>query len=469
MSKYIVWFRQDLRLDDNPALYYAAKKGQVIPVFIYDDINTQSHTMGQASQYWLKNLLKHFQKACLDRLRIFHGDPIEILPKLVHSHQVEGLFWNRCYEPWRIHRDRHLKSILKCEVQSFNGSLLWEPWQILKSDGTPYRVFTPFYRKGCLVSEHQPREPLASVDPDIFMPIQADESHPPVEIIPEKKWGETLLSHWNTTQNGPQSRLKQFIQSGLCGYKKERDFPSHGHTSQLSVDLHWGTLSPNQVRQSVMAHPVENPKDLDHFLSELGWREFSYYLLYHFPFLPKDNLQKKFDHFPWIDDKKVLKSWQFGQTGYPIVDAGMRQMYATGYMHNRLRMIVGSFLVKNLLQHWHHGQAWFWECLVDADLASNSASWQWIAGSGADAAPYFRIFNPITQGEKFDPLGEYTKKWVPELQSLPSQYLFKPWEAPHDVLKKANIILGQDYPKPIVDVRASRERALAAFQSLKEA
>ncbi len=468
MERFIVWLRQDLRLEDNPALYEASKKGVIIPIYIFDDTHPKQFTMGSASLYWLKHLLKSLNQDCNHLLRVYKGDPIIILPKIIEEFNAKGIFWNRCYEPWRIQRDRKIKEMLTTfQVESFNGSLLWEPWQILKSDQTPYRVFTPFYRKGCLPSEHQPRNPLPKVNPKSFLEKQPFENNKPIEITMTVDWGEQLISQWDIGEKGGHQRLNHFIEEGLSDYKVGRDFPGGNHTSRISVDLHWGTLSPHQVRYAVMNHPPSEHKNLDHYLSELGWREFSYYLLYHFPYLPTDNLQKKFDFFPWIEDAATLKKWQMGQTGYPIVDAGMREMYATGYMHNRLRMIVGSFLVKNLLQHWHAGEAWFWDCLVDADLASNSASWQWIAGCGADAAPYFRIFNPITQGEKFDAQGIYTKKWVPELKNLPNQYLFKPWEAPTDVLSNANITLGKTYPKPIVAVAESRARALQAFEKLK--
>lgn len=267
------------------------------------------------------------------------------------------------------------------------------------------------------------------------------------------------------SEKGARKRLDTFLEEGICDYKEGRNFPAKRHTSQLSPYLHFGLISPNEIWYSTKE--CMDDTNSDHFLSELGWREFSYSLLYHFPQLPKKNLQQKFDRFPWKKSKRMLRAWQKGQTGYPIVDAGMRELWQTGYMHNRVRMIVGSFLVKNLLLHWRDGERWFWDCLVDADLASNSASWQWVAGCGADAAPYFRIFNPITQGEKFDPEGEYTLKYIPELKNMPKKFLYKPWEAPELVLQEAGVTLGKDYPKPIVDCKQSRETALEAFSSLK--
>jgi deoxyribodipyrimidine photo-lyase len=280
-----------------------------------------------------------------------------------------------------------------------------------------------------------------------------------------------LVAHWNIGEAGALARLADFIDNDLEGYKDGRNFPALPNVSRLSPYLHWGEVSPNRVWYAAkdrMDAGLVNDRDADHFLSELGWREFSYALLYYFPDLPRKNLQPRFDRFPWKDDDRALRCWQRGQTGYPIVDAAMRQLWQTGYMHNRLRMIVGSFLVKNLRLHWHHGEAWFWDCLVDADLANNSASWQWIAGCGADAAPYFRIFNPITQGLKFDPDGRFVRQYVPEIAALPDAYLFSPWDAPQEVLAGAGVALGTSYPRPMVDVKASREDALAAFAALKD-
>jgi deoxyribodipyrimidine photo-lyase len=274
---------------------------------------------------------------------------------------------------------------------------------------------------------------------------------------------------WEIGEQAASKKLEFFLHEGLVDYKEERNFPGKQKNSRLSPHLHFGEISPHQVWYAAekKGRLTAPSKDVEHFLSEMVWREFSYYLLYHFPTLPRKNFQAKFDHFPWLNNLGLLKAWQTGQTGYPIVDAGMRQLWQTGYMHNRVRMIVASFLVKNLLLHWHHGEDWFWDCLVDADLANNSASWQWVAGSGVDAAPYFRIFNPVTQGEKFDETGEYTRKFVPELGKLPNKFLFKPWEASESILKMAEVNLGKTYPKPIIELKKSREIALVAYHSIK--
>jgi deoxyribodipyrimidine photo-lyase len=352
---------------------------------------------------------------------------------------------------------------------------LWEPWEISKADGTPYKVFTPFYRKGCLNAE-SPRLPLPApkllgtrdintFNIEFIEKFKNSITH--LNLLPTKRWHEPLEQHWNIGENAAHDQLEKFLTTGISNYKEGRNFPSKPYVSRLSSHLHWGEISPNSVWYATK-NLNETSKNIDHFLSEIGWREFSYSLLYHFPDLPTECLQPKFINFPWQNNPVALKRWQQGQTGFPIVDAGMRELWQTGYMHNRVRMIVASFLVKNLLIHWHHGEAWFWDTLVDADLANNSASWQWVAGCGADAAPYFRIFNPITQSERFDPEGIYIRKYIPELTNLPNKYLFAPWEAPSSVLTDAGILIGTNYPEPLCDLKISREAALTAFSEIKQ-
>lgn len=465
MSTVIHWFRQDLRLKDNPALAAAAAGGRVLAVYILDDGNAGRHAMGGASRWWLHRSLQALSASLDGKLAVYSGDPASILRELAARHQATGITWNRCYEPWRIERDRSIKTCLGSEgldVQTCNGSLLWEPRETLKADGTPYRVFSPFFHRGCNQA-HPPREPApapASLD------LLAAE-HPGLDalgLIPAIPWHEQMEPHWTPGEAGAQQRLGEFLENGLSDYKEGRNFPAGNNVSRLSPHLHFGELSPNQAWYA--ARGCDQGKDLAHFLSELGWREFSHSLLYFNPDLPRCNLQEKFDQFPWGEDPQALQRWQRGRTGYPIVDAGMRELWQTGYMHNRVRMIAASFLVKNLLLHWHHGERWFWDTLVDADLANNSASWQWVAGCGADAAPYFRIFNPVTQGQKFDPEGAYTRRFVPELAQLPDKFLFNPWDAPAEVLRKAGVNLGETYPQPMVGLKPSRERALEAFRTL---
>lgn len=463
----IFWFRQDLRLSDNPGLTHAAAAGKILPIYIDDYVNSGGHAIGGAAKWWTHHALSSLNDALLGHLNFYKGDPETIISNLIKRHHVGGVYWSRCYEPWRIMRDARIKEKLRqdgIEVESFNASLLWEPWEVLKSDGTPYKVFTPFYRRGCLAAQ-SPRPPIKKPAKIESVKDAHSLGLNDLGFLPKIRWDRQMEPHWEAGEQGAQKRLTEFLSIGLDGYKEGRNFPATQHVSRLSPYLHSGEISPNQAWYAAQSHG--DGKGVDHFCSELGWREFSYSLLYHFPALPHENWQKKFDAFPWQDDPDTLKIWQKGMTGYPLVDAGMRELWQTGYMHNRVRMVVASFLVKNLLIDWRHGARWFWDCLVDADLANNSASWQWVAGCGADAAPYFRIFNPVGQGEKFDADGAYTRRYVPELAKLPDKYLFQPWEAPDSVLQAAGVVLGKTYPKPVIDVAYSRQRALEALATLK--
>ena len=465
----IHWFRQDLRLSDNPALNLAAACGRVLPIYILDDKNAGEYAMGGASRCWLHHSLASLNKALGGHLCLYRGDAAEIFNSLAKRFTLKAVYWNRCYEPWRREQDENIREALDgqdIQGESCNGSLLWEPWRIKKADGDPYKVFTPFYRKGCLQAE-PPREPVSSSDHVTYhYDKEGTLTLEQLGLLPQKPWSESLHSHWEIGEESAHTRFEAFIEEGLPHYKEGRDFPAKPYVSRLSPHLHFGEISPHQLWHSLRA--MGDHKHIEHFCSELAWREFSYSQLFYHPQLPVKNLHEKFDNFPWVEDKALLRQWQKGQTGIPMVDAGMRELWQTGYMHNRVRMIVGSFLVKNLRLHWHHGERWFWDTLVDADLANNSASWQWIAGCGADAAPYFRIFNPVTQGKKYDPDGDYIRRFIPEIASLPNRYLFSPWEAPEDTLKEAKITLGSTYPEPIVDLKVSREAALAAFKSIKK-
>ena len=464
----IHWFRQDLRLADNPSLTEAARQGQVLPIYILDDENSGEHKMGAASRWWLHHSLNALNNSLNGNLAVFKGDAQSIINRLIKNHPVKAVYWNRCYEPWKIKLHKQIKQDIEARsisVKSFNGALLWEPWTSLKADGTPYRVFTPFY-KNAVAELPSPRTPLPVPSKIDFYPENVSRlTINGLKLLPNHPWSKKLTPHWQMGEDNAHQRLEDFIDEGLNHYKQGRDFPALNNVSRLSPHLHFGEVSPQQVWHA--ARLAEPSKDQEHFMRELGWREFSYHLLYHFPDLPEKNFNNRFDRFPWKENNEFLKRWQQGQTGFPLVDAGMRELWQTGYMHNRVRMVVGSFLVKNLLLHWHHGEAWFWDTLLDADLASNSASWQWVAGCGADAAPYFRIFNPCTQGEKFDPQGKYTRKFVPELAKLPDKYLYHPWDAPAEVLQEAGITLGENYPEPMVDLKASRDRALAAYDLVK--
>lgn len=476
-SPVIVWFRQDLRLKDNPALMAAVETGQpVVPLFILDDETPGQWKPGGASRWWLHHSLKSLASD-LDRLGsplvLRSGPSADALDKLVEDCGARGVFWNRCYEPFARARDEEIKASLKdrgIDVQSFNGALLAEPWMIRNKSGEPFKVFSPFWRT--LRADLDPGAPLDApaglIAPEGPVPSDKLDNWDLLPTRPE--WAKGFAPVWTPGETGARDRLIGFFDHGAKHYAGGRDRPDKPYTSALSPHLHFGEISPRQIFAATQLVKDEiGEKNAEKFLSEVGWREFSFNLLFHFPHLPERNYQDKFDGFPWRDSEKALSAWQTGQTGYPIVDAGMRELWTTGWMHNRVRMIVASFLIKHLMIDWREGEKWFWDTLVDADLANNSASWQWVAGSGADAAPYFRIFNPITQGEKFDPNGDYVRKWVPEIARLPDKYLNRPWEAGPLMLKEAGIELGTTYPEPIVDHKLARERALAASQSLKDA
>lgn len=458
MTNRILWFRQDLRLQDNPALQVVAQKGAFKAIYILDEENTADWSMGGASKVWLHHSLKDLNTQLGGALQVYRGNARDIIAQL----QPDELYYNRCYEPWRMARDQSIKTMLKergAQAYSFNGSLLWEPWEVLKKDGSPYRVFTPFYRKGCLAAS--PPRPVSGRPAQMDVVTESGGVNlNDLQLLDQRPWVDTVSASWDISEAGAHNRLNSFLQKGVYDYKKGRDFPALGTVSRLSPYLHFGQISPHQVWDAIQhLNQSENEVDRnrDHFCSELGWREFSHNLLYYNQDLPHRNLQSRFDAMAWGHDADTLKQWQQGQTGIPLVDAGMRELWQTGYMHNRVRMVVGSFLVKNLLLDWRLGQAWFWDCLFDADLANNSASWQWIAGCGADAAPYFRVFNPILQSQKFDPKGEYIRQYIPEIAHLSDKMIHTPWETP---LESAT------YPTPIVELKESRNRALAAFKDL---
>ena len=468
----IVWFDQDLRLADNPALSAAVNQGNILPIYILDNENAGEYQHGAASRWWLHHSLTTLNRAMNGKINFYKGDAISIIADLCRRFTVDGVYWNRRYEPWRISRDKKIKQQLSeqgIHVQSFNGSLLNEPWAILKKDGTPYKIFTPYYRQASMIGPETAPLPVP-----LPAPLLSELSHTDnqaitldaLSLLPKINWDANFYDCWTPGESGAQSSLRKFLCNGLENYKEGRDFPALKSVSTLSPHLHFGEISPRQINKALLSVPDDNNRE--HFKRELSWREFSYYLLFHWPELPNKNLKTKFNHFPWHQNQSWLARWQQGLTGYPMVDAGMRELWQTGFMHNRVRMITASFLIKNCLIDWRLGARWFWDCLVDADLASNSASWQWVAGCGTDASPYFRIFNPITQGEKFDPQGTYTKQFLPELKDLPNKYLFRPWEAPPEILKKANVTLGQTYPLPIVDIKESRAKALAAYDQTKQ-
>lgn len=466
MKKSIFWYRNDLRIEDNPGLLAAVKEGSVMAIFILDQ-----DIIGQSSCWWLHHSLGALNDSLHNNLNFYQGDSKKIILELIQNYQIDNVFWNRCYDKASIKKDTIIKSSLiemGVNAQSFNGSLLWEPHTILKPDKNYYKIFTYYYRNGCL-SKEEPVVDFCKVNLSHLIKDPTNKTTlEDLKLLLNKKWADKFNQYWHQGEKAAIKKLQHFLDFKLLDYKEKRNYPSLDFTSKLSVHLHFGEISPNQIWYNAKKKfaNVSESEDLKCFLSELAWREFSYYLLYHYPYIADCNFQSKFDGFPWKNNLNLLQLWQKGLTGIPIVDAGMRELWQTGYMHNRIRMIVGSFLVKNLLIDWRYGKKWFEDCLLDADLASNSVSWQWIAGTGTDAAPYYRIFNPILQGEKFDKEGFYTKQYVPELAKLPNKYLFKPWEAPELILKEAGIKLGTNYPHPIVNLKESSKKALQLYQNL---
>lgn len=472
-SPIIVWFRQDLRLSDQPALAAALADGRpVLPLFVWESESEEDWRPGGASQWWLHHALTDLAAQLKEKglqLILRCGSPRETLRALCDECGAEAVYWNRRYEPAAIAADAALKEQLKddgWEVKSFNAALLFEPWTVSTQSGGPYKVYTPFSR--AVLGRSLP-EPVEVSWKGVKGPqgglksLEVDD----LKLLPKLAWADEFPDAWDPTRKGAEKRLETFLhEGGVRDYATARDEPAVDGTSRLSPYLHWGQIGPREVAAAL--GKVAQSKGQETFLRELIWREFGYHVLYHFPETPTKPLQPYFKHFPWRNDAKALEAWQKGQTGYPIIDAGMRQLWRTGWMHNRVRMIVGSLLVKHLLIRWEEGARWFWDTLVDADLASNTLGWQWIGGCGADAAPYFRIFNPMTQGSKFDPDGAYVRRWVPELAKLPDKYIHTPWEAPPHVLEHAGVELGETYPEPIIEHKAGRERALEAFETLKE-
>jgi deoxyribodipyrimidine photo-lyase len=465
----LLWFRQDLRLADNPALSAAvAAKLPLVCCYILDDAIPGRWRLGGASRWWLHHSLAALSAALEKRggrLILQRGDALEIVPRLAREIGARAVFWNRCYEPFAVARDAKLKEVLNAagvKVSSFNAALLHEPWEIKTRIGEPYKVYTPFWR-ACLAS-CAARKPIVKPAKIEFAAreLQSD-CLADWALRPEQpNWAKAFDAEWRPGEAGAQAALKTFLENKLCSYPAARDELGAPGASRLSPHLHFGEISPAQIAAAI---DPEAP-GADKFMAEIGWREFSHHLLFHWPTLPEKNWRAQFDRFAWRADETGYRAWTRGETGYPIVDAAMRELWTTGYMHNRARMIAASFLIKHLLIDWRRGEDWFWDTLVDADLANNAASWQWVAGSGADASPYFRIFNPVTQGQRYDADGAYVRRWLPVLSKLPDKHLHMPWTAPADVLQRAGLVLGADYPKPIVDHAEARARALSAFAAI---
>jgi deoxyribodipyrimidine photo-lyase len=471
----IVWFRDDLRLSDHPALHAAAGTGApVICIYILDD-PANARPLGGAARWWLAQSLRALQRSLTSigsALVMRQGSPVRIIAELARETEASTVFWNEIAQaPHQAVADQVVAALREIGIasQSFAGDLLINPTEVRNKEGRGLRVFTPFWRR--VQSSGDPPQPLPA--PRVLCPIPdvASDTLEDWRLEPTRPdWAGGLRQTWRPGEHSAQARLSAFLETGAAGYCTGRDRPDREGTSGLSPHLRFGEISPRQLWHAARFTAAGRPAlaaDIDKFLSEVGWREFCRHLLFDVPDLATRNLQPSFDAFPWRHDDKALAAWQRGRTGYPIVDAGMRELWRTGVMHNRVRMVTASFLVKHLLIDWRCGEQWFWDTLVDADPGSNPANWQWIAGSGADAAPYFRVFNPILQGEKFDPGGAYVRRWVPEIAGLPAKLIHQPWTATPLELAAAGIELGKIYPQPIVDHRAGRMRALAAYARLR--
>jgi deoxyribodipyrimidine photo-lyase len=459
----IVWFRRDLRLRDNPALLAAIERGAVVPVFIWAPDEEAAWAPGGASRWWLHHSLNALDaglRGLGSRLVLRRGPSLAALDALVRETGAHAVFWNRLPEPAAAQRDAEVERELRGRglvVGYHNAALLFEPAAIRSGEGKPFSVFTPFWR-ACLAAP-EPAPPLAA-PARLIAPGDWPRSEPleALGLDPGHAWTRGLQQTWQPGERGELARLRLLLKSRLIEYEERRDRPDLDGTSTLSPHLHFGEVSPREVWQAVRARGLGPRRQAGAavFLKELGWREFAHHLLARFPALPDRPWRPEWKRFPWASDPALLRAWEQGRTGYPLVDAGMRQLWVTGWMHNRVRMVVASFLVKHLLVPWQDGERWFWDTLVDADLANNALNWQWVAGSGPDAAPYFRIFNPVIQSRKFDPAGDYIRRWVPALGDVPAPAIHQPWKTS-----------GPNYPAPIVDHQLARQRALALFADLR--
>ena len=471
MARAIVWFRRDLRVADNPALLAALDAGLApIPVYIHAPDEEAPWQPGAASCTWLAKSLRALDadlRRLGSRLLVLRGPSLPTLERLVEASGAQAVHWNRLYEPASLARDRAVKQALRergLEARSHNAALLAEPWTVATLSGEPYRVFTSFWKNaGQRIADVAPRPAPTQLPkvPGELGGLAVDE----LALEPLLDWDAGFWDTWQPGEAGAQDLLEAFVEGAAHGYGEQRNLPDRAGTSRLSPHLHFGEISPRQIARRVLdaRRPAIGEEDLRRYLAELGWREFSHHLLFHFPHAAERDLTDRFARFDWVEpDTEVLRRWQCGRTGIPLVDAGMRELWHTGWMHNRVRMVVASLLAKNLRVHWIHGARWFWDTLVDADLAQNTQGWQWSAGTGADAAPYFRIFSPSSQAARFDPEAKYIHRWVPELRRLPAPAVFEPWE--HAGLARE---LAPNYPAPVLDLRRSRDDALLAYQNAK--
>ncbi len=467
----VLWFRNDQRISDNPALFAASKHKSLLPVFIWSPEEEGPWEPGGAASWWLHRSLIDLDRNLKQKnssLHVCRGNTLDHLEKVIKQTGAAAVYWNRRYEPKIIERDSKIKRSLIDDgiyAESFNSSLLNEPWEVLKKDGTPYQVYTAYWKVAKLKIKKTDTSSRVKMPP-LPNNFKTESNIDRLNLNPTITWDDGFKKFWQPGEAHGKKLISNFLKTKIKTYNTSRDLPAISGTSLLSPYLHFGNISPRKV-WSLVTNTPHNDDNSQQFLKELIWREFAAQLLYHFPHTDKLPLRDAYRKFPWKNSAAKLASWQQGKTGYPIVDAGMRQLWHIGWMHNRVRMIAASFLVKDLQINWYEGARWFWDTLVDADLASNTMGWQWTAGCGADAAPYFRVFNPMLQGSRFDPEGIYIRRWIPELKNLSNKWIHAPWEAPLEELRKAGIQLGKDYPKPIVDHFEAKERALLAYEKIK--
>jgi len=474
-----MFFQADLRMRDNPALTAAAQRGNpLICLFVWNPDSSDYAKPGAASRWWLHHSLKTLADNLAQAgntliLRIGHAP--DVINNLVRQLGVHHLYWNRACEPTALEEEQQILQFLEREhaqATLFHGNTLADPSSVQTQARKPYSVFTPFWKRfHTNFMLERPVQAPRSLPPPPSVTIPSD-SLSSLELLPTFDWAQGLKNHWSPGEDGARTLLNKFLHAPVRTYEIDRDRPDLSRTSHLSPHLHFGEISPRYIwhaldRAASRQTNTRAKAGLMAFRRQLVWREFSRHLLFHFPHMAHQPLRAEFQEFPWRPHPGFLRAWQQGQTGYPLIDAGMRELWHTGWMHNRVRMVVASFLTKHLLLHWEEGAQWFWDTLVDADLANNTFGWQWAAGCGADAAPFFRIFNPITQGRKFDPDGVYVRRWVPELSQLPDSWIHAPWDAPPSVLQGADVELGTTYPYPIVNHAEARSRALDAYQQFK--
>ena len=470
-STGIFWIREDFRIHNNPALSFATNNhDNVVALYIYN--NVEFDNKREAQKWWLFKSLESIKTELSKfkiNLEILKGDELDIFSKLKKKDNV-CIYWNKIYEPDVISKGKKIRDLFiknEIEYKYFKGNILNEFQEVTKNDGTPFKVFTPFWRTAEQIYLNQPPSKNYTVKKRTKAINFFKNSLDLKNILPNKKWYEKFDKYWKVSENDSQKILKDLLENKIKDYGTNRDIPSINGTSRLSPYLKFGQIHVNTIWKKC-SELKSKGIGYRKYINELGWREFSHSLINYFPEFLKGNFRKEFDKFPWAKNEKFLKAWKKGMTGYPIVDAGMRELYETGWMHNRIRMVVGSFLVKHLRINWIEGEKHFRNCLLDFNKANNVAQWQWVAGCGADAAPYFRIFNPILQGEKFDKEGIYVKKWVPELNKVPAKFIHKPWEMEIKYQEAIKTIIGKDYPQPIVIHEKARAAALDAFQSLKK-